>query len=185
VTLAVARVAGLAYRQSHEMFVADVQRRLAEGIASYETLERVSREVDRYVMAVLRDAGVDPARQVASLGAFMPAPPQYTETLIEVVDRFAAAPLAAGDAARVADWYLAHAAAGSTTAGVQPRFVNEEESLRLIRLIRTFLTSQAEVPAELLRFGDGATEESANGEKGDLSGPGDQRSSDDKSKLFE
>jgi hypothetical protein len=122
--------------------------------------------------------------QVASLGAFMPEPPHYTETLVEVIERFAAAPNAAGDAPRVADWHAARAAAAEAADTLWPRFVDEEESLRLIRLVRTFLTTQADVPSEVFRFGDAAPAEAPH-EKTAQDVQANRGARDGEAKLFE
>jgi len=148
--LALADVAGASYRQPSDVFQRDLNRRLAEGVASYEALEALSTTVDQYLVRVLRQAGVDPTRYVGALGALNPEPPAYAEPLAEVLHRLASAPRATSEIARVVDERLA-ALRGSPVPPSAPALPDMRKASALLVTVATFLRAQVKLPDELLR----------------------------------
>jgi hypothetical protein len=142
-TVALTRLAGESYRAPEEVFARHLAERLAEGLASYSAMREISQQVDKFVMGVLREAGVDPTRVVGALGALTPRPPGYTEPLLELVQRLAAVPAATAELARSAEDAYGRRllGEGETPSG---------EIGRLLRLVATFLEHQAHLPATLL-----------------------------------
>jgi hypothetical protein len=137
VALALTRLAAESYRQPEDVFARHLTERLAEGLASYEAMREIAKEVDKYMLGVLRDSGVDETRAVAALGAMAPRAPGYTEPLLEVISRLAASPLTCATLPRTVD----AAYAGSAADG---------EAGRLQRLVATFLERQGRLPVALL-----------------------------------
>ncbi len=108
--------------------------------------EELSREADRYMLAVLKEAGVEPGKQVGALGALSPEPPSYSELLIEVIERVAEEPAAAAALPRVTDWRLAGTELG-VDLGAVPGFEGSIDDVeRLQRLVSAFLEGQIKVP---------------------------------------
>jgi hypothetical protein len=106
--------------------------------------------VDQYITAVLRDVEADPGKQVGALGAFSPAPPPYSEPLVEVVQRFAAEPEAASALPRFVDWRLAGLELNEKLVGLRIRQDLAPDCERLMRLVGTFITGQLKVSPEIL-----------------------------------
>lgn len=149
--VALARLAGSFYRQDPIA----VRPRLLEELAAgpkvdYQGLVEVAANADRFLMAVLKRAGVDVGKQAEALGALAPTPPPYSEPLIEVIERLAAEPSATGDLPRLVDWRVAEVELGKELGPLPGRSTSEEDGDRLLRLIGAFLTGQIKVPEELL-----------------------------------
>lgn len=157
VAVSLTRIAGFALRSPTDVFERWLVERLAEGVASYRTLEEISKVVDRFVLEVLKDAGADPAKQVDSMGAFSPTPPAYTEPLLEVVHRLAATPRITRDLARFIDWRAAKSL-GAKSAGEEQLFDRADDLARATRIVSRFLHGQFGVPQELLSRLNGADE---------------------------
>jgi hypothetical protein len=145
--LAVTRLAGEAYLQPEPVFDRKLAERFSEGLASYHALIRISKAVDEYLAGVLREAGVNPAVMVRSFGAFDPRPPAYLERLIELIQRFATAPAAAQDTARLADVRFARALSGESATWP---LRDSQETSRLLRLLAAFILGQIRLPEHLL-----------------------------------
>jgi hypothetical protein len=150
VVVASVRLAGDAYRQPTQVFERHLAERLAEGIAPYHVLRDVSQELDRYVMAVLSEAGVDPARQLDRLGALDPKPPGYAEPLTEVLHRLAASPRITASLPRLYDERLA-AHRGSPVPGQGICGDEAKKGAQLLQTIAAFLRGQIKVPDALMR----------------------------------
>jgi hypothetical protein len=147
--LAVTKIAGICYRLPEAAFERYMVERLAEGVVSYHAMQELSDSVDKFLMGVLTDAGVDPARRVASLGALQPRPPSYTEPLTELIVRLAASPKAAADLPRLTDWRVASYRKPPLLQ--EPAlFTDAREVSRLLRLVTTFLEGRLGVPEPLL-----------------------------------
>ncbi len=140
--ISLTRLAGVAYRQPEDVFAEWMSQRLAEGLAEYHALEAMSAEFDKLLLASLRDAGLDPSRAVRSLGALAPQPPAYTESLVEVLLRLAAAPGSTRQIARLADWNYAPRVDRDRTPDA---FLDASDANRLLRLVGTFLEGQVHV----------------------------------------
>lgn len=147
VCVALVRIAAIAYRQPEDVFGRYLRERLSEGVADFRAMEEVSRQVDRVLVGAIRDAGLDPSKAVPYLGTFLPEPPVYAEPLTELIERLARSHAAAADLARLADWTYAEALGAPEG---QPPISSPAETLRLLRLVATFLEIQAKVPAALL-----------------------------------
>jgi hypothetical protein len=137
-----------AYRQPEDVYFQDLNERLAEGLASYEAMQQVSKSVDKMLMAAVSDLGVDPSRAVKYLGSFAPQAPGYAEPLAELIQRLAASSGAAADLARLADANLS-ASVGSPKID-QRAFAVLDETSRLLRLTAAFVEHQARLPRALL-----------------------------------
>jgi hypothetical protein len=149
--VALARAAGDAYRQPTDIFRSRLAEQLAAGVADYNTLREVSRQVDRYVTAVLSDAGVEPGQRVKALGAFEPAAPPYTEPLIETIERLSAEPRITSQLARLADWRVAESELSVQQPMPRDMTVIEDDGDRLLRTIGAFLAGQhIRLPAGVL-----------------------------------
>lgn len=147
--VSVIQLAGDCYRQPAEVFERQLNERLAEGVASYAVMQEISKELDRYVLAVLRESGVDPAGRLDRLGALDPKPPAYAEPLAEVLERLAGAPHATAQLARLLDERIAIQRGSPVPAGA-PVIPEAQRAGSLLQTIATFLRGQIRVPDELL-----------------------------------
>jgi hypothetical protein len=144
--LALTRVASLGYRQPEEVLARTLYEKLSEGLADYDSLRAISRQVDKVIAASLSKLDVDPARVPEVLGAFEPRPPGYLEPLTELVERLARRPADAAQLAQLADSrYASWLGADSSK---EPE--GKEGTARLLRLVAAFLELQIEVPEEML-----------------------------------
>lgn len=150
--VALVELAGERYRTSPKAFGATLNERLAEGLASYAALSSLAEMVDRYVIKVLTDARVEPAKRLDALGAFAPSVPRYAEPLLEVVERFAAAPRAARDVPRLLDWRSGCLARAEDSAPGERFFPCPDETRHLARVLQRFLVGQIGLPEEPLSF---------------------------------
>lgn len=176
--VALADLAGASYRQPSDVFTRDLNRRLAEGVASYEALEAISSTVDQYLVRVLRQAGLDPTQYVGALGALNPEPPAYAEPLAEVLHRLAAAPRATAELGRLVDERLA-ALRGSPVPTSAPSIPEARRASLLLMTVATFLKAQVKLPDELVKpLANGSSETGAT-HPGSTSGsaPTDSRTS--------
>lgn len=92
-TLAAIQLAADAITMPAAEFRNSVITRLSEGITNIGEMSRLSKAVDEYVAGLLSTAGLPQTAIVAALGAFDPAPPDYTQQLLEVLERLAERPL--------------------------------------------------------------------------------------------
>lgn len=118
---------------------------------NYETIRKISDQVDRYITTVLRDLDADPGKQAGALGAFSPQPPPYAESLLEVIQRLALEPEAAAELPRFVDNRAAAADLQEELGGVRMRSDLAPACERLSRLIGAFIAGRLKVPPELLR----------------------------------
>jgi hypothetical protein len=144
-TVAAVKIAGLSYRRPEDLFQEWFLKELSGGVVPARELDRMSRDVDEYVLNLLRTVGATPAQQVDALGFLAPRPPRYAESLVEMIRRLAAAPAIAAELPRVLDYRIA-----MVSLGVDPGDDNRRPVSRLIRLIASFLRGQGRVRAELL-----------------------------------
>ena len=150
---ALTRLAGESYRAPEDVFTKHLNERLAEGLASYDAMREIAKQVDRFLVGVLREAGVDENRLVGAIGALAPRPPAYAEPLAELIQRLAAEPRLSRQLARLAEAYLARERSG------EQRDESEPDCARLLRLVAAFVERQGRLPAELvepLRWRPGA-----------------------------
>lgn len=149
VVVSMTDLAGQCYRQPSEVFERRLQKRLAEGIAAYDVMQQISKDVDRYLLAVLQEAGVDPATKLDRLGALDPKPPTYTEPLVEVLERLAAATRASTELARLLDERLATRRGSPVPVGA-PAIPYAKTGSLLLETIATFLRVQVKLSDDLL-----------------------------------
>jgi hypothetical protein len=141
--VAVTRLAGESYRAPEQVFVRHLNERLAEGLASFDSMREIAKQVDKFLVGVLRDAGVGDSHVVGAIGALAPRPPSYAEPLLELIQRLAAEPRLARDLPRLSESYLALELYGGELGDV------EDDSARLLRLIAAFIQRQGRMPEEL------------------------------------
>ena len=147
-TVALVRIAGERYRQPDELFEPWLIDHLSGGDVPAAVLERLSKDVDEYLLQLLGRLGASPADQVGALGVLVPQPPRYTGPLIELVRRFAAEPAIASAVPQLLDWRIAEAALDQPLhASWAPANASAE---RLLRLIAAFLRGQGSVRPQLL-----------------------------------
>jgi hypothetical protein len=146
--VALVLLAGAGYRQPEDVFEQYLQHRLAEGLAGYDALREISRQVDRVLIEMLPRMGVDAGRAVEITGFFEPRPPGYAEPLSELLERLARDPQATSKLPLLADARYATflGADGST----EERISGLERAPRLLRLIAAFFEGQIRVPSMLL-----------------------------------
>jgi len=144
-------LAGSSYRQVPDKSGGRLLRELASGPGlDFDTLLRVSGEVDRYVTAILHELDADPGRHVSALGAFNPTPPSYAESLVEVVERLAAEPESSIQLPRFVDVKVAEVELDASFDELQVKDDVMANCERLLRLIGTFLVGQLKVDPSLL-----------------------------------
>jgi hypothetical protein len=149
VIVSMVRMAGDCYRQPPTVFDRVLRERLAEGIVPFAVMQDISKDVDRYVMAVLQRAGVDPGAQLDRLGALDPRPPAYVESLAEVLERLALSPRATSQLARLFDERLG-TQRGSPVPASAPTIPEADRAGALLETIATFLRGQIKVPDAFL-----------------------------------
>lgn len=142
-------LAGECYRQPPPIFERRLFERLSEGAVPFAVMQELGKDVDKYVMAVMREAGLDPGDHVQRLGAFQPSPPGYAESLMEVLARLAGSPQAIPYLSVQFDGRLA-ASRGSTPRCDPVPVELRAEGDHLLATVRTFLRGQIKVPDELL-----------------------------------
>jgi hypothetical protein len=87
VTISIVQLASDAILLPPDEFRRKTLERLAEGLVPIGQLERFAQAVDKYVLGILERAGVSRAVTVSALGAFAPTPPEYSDSLLEVIER--------------------------------------------------------------------------------------------------
>jgi len=142
-------VAGDCYRQPPDVFERNLNHRLAEGMVPYGVMQQISKEVDKYLLAALREAGVDPAGKLDLLGALEPKPPLYAEPLMEVLERLASATRATAELGRLLDERIA-VRRGSPVPASAPAVPQATHGSLLLETIATFLRAQVKLSDDLL-----------------------------------
>lgn len=89
-TLNLIALVGEAHHLDERNFVAQAHERLAEGVVPARFQRRLSDAIDKYIAGLLATAHAPPSVQVNAMGAFTPKPPEWTDSLIELVGRLAA-----------------------------------------------------------------------------------------------
>lgn len=125
--------------------------RLAEGLVPIGQLERFAQAVDKYVLGILERAGVPRAVTVSALGAFAPTPPEYSDSLLEVIERVGEKGRAAAALPRAMD--VAVAARIRKRSRELPelslwRVDDQAATLALGRYVLGFLRGQLQLPAD-------------------------------------
>jgi hypothetical protein len=141
--VAVTRLAGESYRAPEQVFAQHLNERLAEGLASFDAMREIAKQVDKFLVGVLREAGVGDSHVVGAIGALAPRPPSYAEPLLELIQRLAAEPRLARRLPQLAEAYLALELYGGDLGDV------EADGARLLRLLAAFIQRQGRLPDEL------------------------------------
>ncbi|PFG15491.1 hypothetical protein ATK74_0009 [Propionicimonas paludicola] len=87
--LQIVMLVGLARSTDPRDWRQQVEDRLAEGLVPAHAMRTLSKAVDMYVARALSAAGADATLKAESVGAFEPAPPPWTEQLVELINRLA------------------------------------------------------------------------------------------------
>ena len=173
-SVAAVELAGVALALPREDFRRLMSERLAEGIASYSQLQRLSNEVDKYVLGILERAGVPRDRTIQALGALAPHPPPYADALTEVVERLSERPRAARHLPLALDFVLASRIRRDPPEGIGGLAVlpieSVPETLALARLCSAFLKGQAQLVPEVARVIDETSTNRRREEQGPLAG---------------
>jgi hypothetical protein len=147
--LALTQLASLGYRQPEDVLAQSMHERLAEGLADYQALRQMSRQIDKVFVATLTKLGVDPARAAEATGLFEPQAPTYTEPLTELVERLARQPAATARLTCLAD--TRYAAFLGADGSIESQLGDITDTSRLLRLVATFMEGQIGVPEALLQ----------------------------------
>ena len=149
VVISLTELAGECYRQPHDVFERNITKRLSEGQVPFDVMQQVSKDVDRYLLAVLEEEGIDPAKAVGRLGALDPSPPPYTEPLLEVLERLAETPRYSVDLGRMLDERIS-SRRGSPVPTDASRIPQAEHASLRLETVATFLKAQVRLPDELI-----------------------------------
>lgn len=164
-TIALARLAGESYRTPEKTFEPYLNERLAEGLANFAAMREIAKEVDRFLVGVLREAGVDETHVIGAVGALAPRPPAYAEPLLELVQRLAAEPRLTARLPAISERY-------ASLDYVIAEEGHEPDEARLLRLVAAFVEKQGKVPAALvapLRWRPAAPEDDNQARAAELS----------------
>lgn len=88
-TLNVVTIAGEAARLDERTFQARAEERLAEGVVPAAYQRRLSDAIDKYMAGVLTAADAPATVKAEAMGAFLPQPPEWSASLVELVRRLA------------------------------------------------------------------------------------------------
>jgi hypothetical protein len=132
-------------------FRVQLLNRLSEGATPIGEMSRLSKAIDAYVTGLLRQYDVPPSEIVKSIGAFEPTPPEYADSLLEVLERLAERPTAARHVPLVLDLVVAYRI--RRREWQLPDFklwqvFNPAPTMALIKLMLVFLRSVVQLPPE-------------------------------------
>lgn len=88
-TLNVVTLAGEAARLDEHTFQARAEERLAEGVVPAAYQRRLSDAIDKYIAGVLAAADTSATVRTEAMGAFLPQPPEWSASFVELVRRLA------------------------------------------------------------------------------------------------
>lgn len=132
-------------------FSESAQTRLSAGDVPYHQMMRIADDVDRYVSKLLQATVLDHADRIQALGAFRPTPPNYSESLIELVVRMAQEARAVARLPRQLDAViferLVHERDVSEIVGSRLGLTGHTQ--RHIRLVAAFLEGWCDLPVEV------------------------------------
>jgi hypothetical protein len=141
-TLNLVTIAGLSLTVERRDFSVLVGERLAEGVVPMTEMRRLSDSIDRYIGGVLTAAKVSAHVRTDAMGAFLPQPPDYAETLAELTWRLGRVPLAARSLPRQVDLLLFERVANRREVqepAAQRLGLARADSTRLRSLVAAFL----------------------------------------------
>jgi hypothetical protein len=105
-TLNVVTIAGEASRLDERTFLARAEERLAEGVVPAAFQRRLSNAIDKYMAGVLTATDAPATLRTEAMGAFLPQPPEWTASLVELVRRLASNSVASRQLPRRLDLLL-------------------------------------------------------------------------------
>jgi hypothetical protein len=79
------------------------RERLAEDVVPMHQMQVLSRAVDGFLAGVLSKLNVPPHIQAEAVGAFLPMPPDWVDTFLELVERLASDPITSRELPRHVD----------------------------------------------------------------------------------
>jgi hypothetical protein len=151
VTISIVQLASDAILLPPAEFRRKTLERLAEGLVPIGQLERFAQAVDKYVLGILERAGVPRGVTVSALGAFAPTPPEYSDSLLEVIERVGEKGLAAADLPLAMDLVVAERIRKRSREFPELslwRVVDPATTLALGRYVLGFLRGQLQLPAD-------------------------------------
>lgn len=141
-TLNLVTISGAAVTLDRKDWDSFVCERLAEGSVPMHQMRKLSDSVDKFVAGILAAADAPPEVRTRAIGAFLPAPPDYAESLAELCWRLKSDAPAARALPRQLDFVvyerLVHKRTPQELAAGRLG-VNRESSARLIRLVSGFV----------------------------------------------
>ncbi len=147
-------LAGQAIRLPQDDFTVLAAERLSEGAIPAVQMRALSEAIDRYVSGVLRQLDAPETAIVQAMGAFMPTPPDYAPSVIEVLRRLAARPQHVRHLPRWVDLVCSERILRerevSELAIRRLSLEDPDRTASAARVVATFLRGQVGVPAELL-----------------------------------
>jgi hypothetical protein len=147
--LQLALTAGTARSMDSSSFIEHANAKLSIGDVPLAAMAALSDRFDGYVGRLLKKLGVAPEIQVEAMGAFQPTPPDYTEPLIELIQRLAMQTGATARLPRQLDLLIFERLVRERpiTATSSGRLGYGASTERLVKLVSAFLRGQVGLPS--------------------------------------
>jgi hypothetical protein len=152
-TVNITALAGEAMRLDASQFHALAAERLAEGVVPTHYMRRLSDAIDRYVAGLLATVDAPATVRSDALGAFHPRPPDFTDPVVELIGRLAAAPSVTRRLGRQVDLLVFERVVHRREPldAALSRLGIGEPARRAMRQMVAFLRGQARLPEELTK----------------------------------
>jgi len=152
-TVNVTALAGEAMRLDAGQFHVLAAERLAEGMVPTHYMRRLSDAIDKYIAGLLATVNAPATVRADAVGAFQPRPPDFTDPLVELIGRLAAAPSVTRRLGRQVDLVVFERVVHrrEPPRRALSRLGIDEPAGRAMRQMTAFLRGQAGLPAELAR----------------------------------
>jgi len=152
-TLHLAVLAGEANTMSPQAFARSASARLSTGDLPFHGVQKLSERVDVFVGKVLSSVNAPAEVITGTIGAFAPAPPDYTEPLLELISRLASDAEQTARLPRQMDAIMFERLVRRRVIGetVLRRLNCTADTERLIRLIGAFIRGQFDAPEPVQR----------------------------------
>ena len=141
-TLNAVAIAADAITDDADLFRTELSERLSGGVVPAAAMRRIAIDVDRFVAGLLSATNAPASLRVDAMGALQPEPPEWTDSLIELVHRLAMSPAAAQALPRQMDLLIFERLVWRRQvplAAVQRLELDSTDAGRLIRLVAAFL----------------------------------------------
>jgi hypothetical protein len=141
-TLNLVAAAGIAITLSRESWNALAAEKMAEGAVPMHQMRRLSDSVDKFVAGVLTTAKVAPDIRTGVIGAFLPEPPDYTDSLAETCWRMKSDALVARALPRQMDLLLFERLVlqrDLSTSAISRMGLDRDGAVRMRHLVAAFL----------------------------------------------